>query len=430
MEIAAYLERSFELMRLLDWQELGVLYWHLLLLEIPRYLFTSLAALFFYCFSSRSGRRFQGRLRADPPLVSVIIPVYNGAQTILATLGSLLSQDYPRLELIVVDDGSDDQTGALCRPLALSGKISYLRNRLRGGKSSAINLGLHHSRGDFVVTVDADTILERDSLLKLLAGFAEPGVGAVSGNIRPVNAGCNLLTRLQSLHYLLSISLGRIASAYLDMLLIVSGAFGAYRRGMLEATGGWDAGPGEDADLTLKSRKWGARVGFAPRALAYTRAPETIGAFVRQQLRWERSLVFYYLRKHNSLFNPFHCAFRPGSFLGALDVLFGQVVMAYSFFLYLGWLFIYHRSLMPLILLGAYFVYLLAHLVQFAIAWLISEHKRQDAVLFLYLPLYCLFICCFLRLIRVWAYSEELLFRRSRHDPHVPAKVLRQMERW
>ncbi len=373
---------------------------------------------------------FQQRLLEKPPLVSVIIPAHNEAESILATLNSLLRQTYPNLELIVVDDGSSDNTRGVCRPLSKAGKIKYLRNELRGGKSSAINLGLYHSRGDYILTIDADTVFDREAVLNILLGFADPRVGAVSGNIRVSNARQNLLTRLQAAYYLIIVSTERMTIARLDMLMIVSGAFGIYRRELVEATGGWDAGPGEDVDLTLKGRKWGARVAFSPQAVCWTKVPATISAFVKQQLRWERSLVFYYLRKHNSFLNPFKPGFRPRSFLGAIDILFWQVIMAYSFIFYLGWLLIYYPDLAGFILLTSYLFYLAVNSGQFLVAWLFSDYKKQDLSLFLYLPLYGLFSAYFLRFVRAWAYTQEICWRRSQRDPHVPPKVRKRMVRW
>jgi cellulose synthase/poly-beta-1,6-N-acetylglucosamine synthase-like glycosyltransferase len=214
------------------------------------------------------------------------------------------------------------------------------------------------------------------------------------------------------------------------MLMIVSGAFGIYRRELIEATGGWDAGPGEDADLTLKGRKRGARIAFSPRAVCWTKVPATIPAFVKQQLRWERSLVFYYLRKHNSLLGLSKPGFRLSNFLGAIDILFWQLIMSYSFIFYLGWLFTYCRHLAGFILLSSYLFYLALNTGQFLVAWLFSDYRKQDLSLFCYLPLYGLFSAYFLRFARAWAYTEEFCWRSSQRDPHVPAKVREKMVKW
>jgi biofilm PGA synthesis N-glycosyltransferase PgaC len=329
-----------------------------------------------------------------------------------------------------VDDGSTDRTPSICAPLAKTGEILYLRNSLRGGKSSAANLGLKHCRGEYIITADADTTFDRDALWHILNKFSDPRIGAVSGNIRIRNVKHNLLTRLQAIQYLITISVGRIASAQLNILLIVSGAFGAFRREIVEQVGGWDVGPGEDADLTLKSKLCGSRISFAPRAVCLTDAPTTIKGFIKQQRRWNRSIVRYRMRKYTNLFNPLCAEFDLMALLGTLDILGYQVVLSYSFIIYLGWLALYHLPIMLFVLASSYLLYMMNTFVQLAIAWLLSERKTQDARLFIYLPLYPFFSGYLLKFIRVYAYTEELFFRASYTDPQVPQKVLDQTHHW
>jgi cellulose synthase/poly-beta-1,6-N-acetylglucosamine synthase-like glycosyltransferase len=413
------------------WQNAVFIYWHFLLLELPRYVLTDILVLAREVWPRRRAESgFAERLLAHKTLVSVIIPCHNEEASILKTIRSLQTQSYPHLQIIVVDDGSDDRTPQVCAPLARAGEIVYLRNSLRGGKSSAANLGLKHCRGEYVISVDADTTFDGDAIWQMLDAFADPGVGAVSGNIRVRNRRENLLTRLQAIHYLISISVGRIASHWLNILLIVSGAFGGFRRGVIEQVGGWDVGPGEDADLTLKSKLQGSRIGFAPRAICLTEVPATISGFVKQQRRWNRSIIRFRLRKYAHLLNPLRPEFDLPAFLGSLDILIYQVILGYSFIFYLGWLAVYHRPIMLWVLASTYLLYLLSAAFQLAIAWLLSERKAEDIRLFLYLPLYPFFSGYFLRFIRVYAYTEELLFRTSYSDPQVPQRILNQTHRW
>jgi cellulose synthase/poly-beta-1,6-N-acetylglucosamine synthase-like glycosyltransferase len=235
---------------------------------------------------------------------------------------------------------------------------------------------------------------------------------------------------MQAIQYLITISVGRVVSGWLNILLIVSGAFGAFRREVVEQVGGWDVGPGEDADLTLKSKLQGSKIGFAPRAVCLTEVPATISGFIKQQRRWNRSVIRYRIRKYASLLNPMQLEFDLWGFLGTLDILIYQVFLSYSFIIYLGWLFIYHRPIMLFVLASGYLLYLFNNALQLTIAWLLSERKAQDARLFAYLPLYSFFSGYFLRFIRVFAYTEELLFRTSYSDPQVPQKVLDQTHRW
>ncbi len=421
----SYLQAGLNFLSFLSWRELSVLFWYFIYLEFPRYMVISLLALILHLLKKNPQRDWV----AAPPLISVVIPAYNEEENILSTLSSLFQQSYPNLEIIVIDDGSSDGTQRACRPIAEAGKIIYLRNELRGGKSSAANLGFYYSKGEYIITLDADTVLKKDAALNILNGFSDPRVGAVSGNLRISNAGQNLLTKMQAIHYLMTISLGRMATAWLDILLIVSGAFGIYRRELIETTGGWDAGSGEDADLTLKARKRGAKIAFAPQAVCWTKAPDNIPAFIKQQRRWSRSLIRNQLRKHGDFLNPLN-NHKFTNFLGALEVLFFQGFLAYSFLFYLVWLFINYRHLMIIVLFSAYLLYLAANTVQFFIAWLFSGYKKEDLSLFIYLPLYCLFDAYFLRFVRIWAYTEELCLRSSHRDPHVPVKVREKMIKW
>jgi len=405
---------------------IGLILWCFLFLELPRYALTNLIILLQSVLpsSGKAGQEeYLRELLQNPPLVSLIVPSYNEEKHLPASINSFLAQSYPRLEIIVVDDGSNDHTPQLCATLARQGKIIYLRNHLRGGKSSALNSGLAKAQGEFIVTADADTILDRDAITQILAGFADPEVGAVSGNLRPQNTEENLLTRLQAIHYLIAINMGRRFNAWANMLLIVSGAFGAFRRRLLEQAGGWDKGPGEDADMTLKIKRSGSNIAFRHQAVAYTHVPETTGGYIRQQLRWNHSLVAFYLRKHSWTLNPFQVGFDAWAWAGALDVLFYQFLLSYSFAAYLIWLVVFHRPLAAPILAATSFIYLIDGYAEFLMAWLASDRKSEDTKLFIYIPLYALFVCYFLRFIRLWAYTGELLWQPSLTDPHIPQKV-------
>ncbi len=402
---------------------IGLVLWCFLFLELPRYGLTNFIILLQNFLPSPKKARQEEYLRElmqNPPLVSLIVPSYNEEKYLPASINSFLAQSYPRLEIIVVDDGSSDHTPQLCVPLARQGRIIYLRNYLRGGKASALNSGLARAQGEFIVTTDADTVLDRDAITQILGGFADPEVGAVSGNLRPQNTGKNLLTRMQAINYMISINMGRRFNAWANILLIVSGAFGAFRRQQLAQTGGWDKGPGEDADMTLKIKRSGSNIAFRHQAVAYTQVPETVGGYIRQQLRWNHSFVSFYLRKHAWTLNPFQAGFDTWAWAGALDILFYQFFLSYSFAAYLIWLIIFYRPLVLPILAATSFIYLIDGYAEFLMAWLVSDRKSEDARLFVYIPLYAFFVCYFLRFIRLWAYTQEMFWQVSLTDPHIP----------
>ena len=142
------------------------------------------------------------------------------------------------MEVIVVDDGSTDRMFEVAKSLQREGLVDkVLRLDHRGGKSAAVNLGLSICTGDVVVISDADTTFDRDAFAELLSYFSDPRVGAVSGNLGVRNAAASLITRHQAIEYAIGISLGRSIQDMLGILSIASGAFGAFRRSAIEASG-------------------------------------------------------------------------------------------------------------------------------------------------------------------------------------------------
>src|SRR5699024_5447526 len=132
---------------------------------------------------------------------------------------------------------------------------------------------------------------------------------------------------------------GRRVASWLGILYIVSGAFGAFRREALDAVGGWNTGPGEDADLTIKSRLGGGQVAFAPDAMCMTDVPDTWYAYFRQQMRWNRSAVRFRLRVYRWLIYPLRRPFNWTNLLGVLDIIVFQIFFTCIFPFYLIWLY-------------------------------------------------------------------------------------------
>lgn len=293
---------------------------------------------------------------------------------------------------------------------------------IRGGKSSAVNLGLQYCSHDIVSVVDIDTSFDRDAFEQLIAHFADPKVGAVSGNLAVRNPDETIMTRFQTIEYLLSISLGRRFTSMMGILSIVSGAFGAFRRQAVEAVGGWEVGPGEDADITDKLRRAGWTIKFAPNAWSMTDVPIGFSAFARQRLRWNRSVIRFRLRKYRPVFNPFSAAFSFKNMLAASNILFYQVVLAVTFYVYVGWLFWAFEGKAVIILAMTSLLYFLQDLLSFALVCVLYK-DQQPARYALYILGYGLFATFVQRAIRLYAYIDELIFRRSYSDSYVPAKV-------
>jgi len=409
----------------LNWTQLLRIYWHALIFDFGRYVIPDLILLPFILFSKNPQEEaFRDTLLEKRPLVSVIIPAHNEEQTILATITSVLEQSYTNLQIIIVDDGSTDNTYNICIPLVkLESRLSLYRLEERCGKASVADYAMNFCRGEYIIITDSDSSFNRDAFLEALVKFSDPKVGAVAGNLRVRNQRATLLTNLQDLEYLLSISFGRIILSWWNILFIVSGAFGVFKKETLEQFGGWDVGPGEDADLTIKSRKSGWKVAFAPRATCFTKVPDNVWGFIRQRLRWNRSLVRLSIRKHINIFNFFNSNFSWPNFIGGIDKIFFQGLLSLSFVIYLIYIFYYFYEFSLIILISAYFLYILAGFLEYLAAFLISDQKKADWVLALYVPLFPLYLGLFERFIRVVAYLDEFCFRRSYKDSFIPARV-------
>lgn len=232
------------------------------------------------------------RAPAEFPLITVIIPAYNEEGTIAKALDSLAEADYPRKEIIVVDDGSIDSTYTVASNYSKKfGKevlFSVVRKPQNGGKSSAINHGLLFAKGEYVVIMDADSIAGRDSLKMIVKYFQNPSVAGVGGNIKVLNRR-NLLTRCQALEYLVGINLWRRAFDIFGVVMVVPGALGAFNRKILQQAGNYDKDTlTEDFDVTVKALKCGKVVQASSRAMAYTEAPSSLSDFYKQRIRWYR----------------------------------------------------------------------------------------------------------------------------------------------
>ncbi|HLK57844.1 MAG TPA: glycosyltransferase, partial [Chthonomonadaceae bacterium] len=235
-------------------------------------------------------QRFRERKRVFPvgytPSVSVIIAAYNEEKVIERTVQALLSSDYPNLEVLVVDDGSRDRTSeVVAEKFGSEPRVRAFRKE-NGGKATALNRGIVAARGDIIISLDADTLFEPTTISRLVRHFADPKVGAVSGNVRVGNTR-NIWTRWQSLEYITSQNFDRRGYDLLNCITVVPGAVGALRREAVLAVGGYTHDTlAEDTDLTWKLRRAGWRIVNDSSAMAYTEAPETLRNLAKQRFRW------------------------------------------------------------------------------------------------------------------------------------------------
>ena len=237
------------------------------------------------------------------PMITVIIPAYNEEKVIAKTIESVLEIDYPKKEIIVVDDGSKDNTLQIAK--------EYKRDKVRvlhkenGGKASALNYAIAYANGEIISVLDADTIAGKNSLKEIARIFGDDeNVGAVAGNIKVRNK-VNWLTWCQALEYVAGLQIARRAFDLFGAITIVPGALGSFRKSVLQEGGGYDKETlVEDFDTTIKVLKSGMVVRGTTKSIAYTEAPESLRDFVKQRRRWFRGNLQVLFKHRNALTNP------------------------------------------------------------------------------------------------------------------------------
>ncbi len=255
-------------------------------LLVPIALLVLLRAVFVVGLAHRHVRRRRA-LHTDAsytPSVSIVVPAFNEAVVIERAVRSFAASEYPELEVVVVDDGSADDTGDLVEALRLD-RVRVIRQP-NGGKAAALNRGIAAAGNEVIVMVDADTVFEPRALRRLVAPLAARGVGAVSGNTKVGNRR-GLLGRWQHIEYVIGFNLDRRLFDVLRCMPTVPGAIGAFRREALAQVGQVPADTlAEDTDLTLALGRAGWAVVYAEEARAWTETPAKLGALWRQRYRW------------------------------------------------------------------------------------------------------------------------------------------------
>lgn len=321
------------------------------------------------------------------PPISVLVPAFNEQDTIVPSVLSFLTLEYPSHEVVVVNDGSSDgtlealiaayelyETPAAYPDVVPTAQVrAYYRSKVysklscidkaNGGKGDSLNAALNAARFSYVLAVDADTLVERDALLRLARPFllGEP-VAAVGATVRVVNGSTithgivthprvdgRWLPGIQTVEYLRAFLFGRLGWNRLGGSLIISGAFGLFKQEHLQAIGGYNAGSvTEDMDIVIRLHKHLRMQGssdtiqFIPDPVAWTEVPVTLRGLYRQRERWHRGLISTMISHRNVCFNP-----RYGrlGFIAYPFFLFGEMLaplievagyLAFGVSLYLG----------------------------------------------------------------------------------------------
>jgi cellulose synthase/poly-beta-1,6-N-acetylglucosamine synthase-like glycosyltransferase len=281
--------------------------------------------------------------------VSILVPAYNEEPSIVASLRSLLKSQFIEFEIVVINDGSKDRTLGVLKDafgLVEVGRVPrsnlatqrvravyasplepriLVIDKVNGGKADALNAGINHANFPLFCAIDGDSMLDAGALSRLVWEFqAAPETVAVGGIVRVVNGSTfedgrlthvrtprNLLANLQIVEYLRAFLGGRLGWSKTGMLLIISGAFGLFRRDVCVEVGGYDTTTvGEDAELVLRlhrhrrEQQKPCRITFFPDPICWTECPEDLGTLIRQRDRWQRGLIEMFSRHREMLFRP------------------------------------------------------------------------------------------------------------------------------
>lgn len=279
---------------------------------------------------------------AGAPPITLVAPAYNEEPTCVESVRSLLTLDYPEYEILVVNDGSRDRTverlveafnlqpAARLPTAALATQPIrqiyrsrrhpnlWVLDKENGGKADALNAGINFCRTPLFCAMDADSLLERQALVRIVRPFLEDATTVAAGGILRIANGCvvkqgqvvdvrlpdNLWARFQVLEYLRAFLSGRMGWDALDATLVISGAFGIFRRSTVVDAGGYATDTvGEDMELVVRlhrhcsERRIPYRIHFVPDPVAWTECPESLAVLARQRDRWQRGL-FQSLTRH------------------------------------------------------------------------------------------------------------------------------------
>ena len=239
------------------------------------------------------------------PGASVVIPCSNAAGQLDETVRTILAQTYRPLEIILVENNSADDTWNVCQRLEREhpGIVRAARVDVHAWEyacSVAVNVGVRVARYEGIIRMDCDTIMAETMIEKAMLELRRPGTSAVAVNLRISNPTSSLITRLQSIEYLLAMELDRRFQGMFDSVVCCSGGLSAYRRSTILSSGGFCSAPkwvSEDLDMTMKAHRLGY-VRTAPSAIGYTEGPETIRGIIRQRARWGNTGIVAFFLHH------------------------------------------------------------------------------------------------------------------------------------
>jgi len=373
-----------------------------LFFEVPVYLL-----IFFGLVRAAVRRRREPGRAAWYPSVSCVVTCYNEGMDVQKTIRSLCMQLYPgSIQLVVIVDGAELNWRTYDAARAMREFVASRHNRSllvvpkwqRGGRVSSLNMGLQFATGTIVMALDGDTSFDNNMVERSTRHFQDPSVACVAGSLRVRNARASLVTRMQAIEYFLSIHATKTGLSEFNLVNNISGAFGIFRRTILDLIAGWDAGTAEDLDLTLRVKSYFGREGrrmrivFDPEAIGHTDVPVSVLGFLRQRIRWDGDLSFIYFKKHRKAFSSGILGW-PNFIYQVLSGLMFQIMMPILLLAYTVYLFVafpIRVALALMVLVYLFYLTLIAFIWVVAVI-LLSERFWEDASLTVWLPLFPVF---------------------------------------
>jgi biofilm PGA synthesis N-glycosyltransferase PgaC len=379
----------------------------------------------FYFTKERTNKRMDSkeinqsiRLWVEKPFVSLLVPCYNEEKTITETVEALNSLNYPLYEIILINDGSKDNTAQVLRGLSERfDKCRVINLKKNSGKANALYLGFIASKGEILVCIDADALLDKDALFYLVRHFTQPQngerVGAVTGNPRIRNRS-SLLARIQVCEYSSIIGLIKRSQRILGKVMTVSGVIVAFRKRALLDCGLWDRDLiTEDIGVTwkLQRRFWDVR--YEPNAICWMLVPETLKGLWNQRIRWAQGGIEVLLRHYPVFFDWKQRRIIPIYVEQLLSVIWSiswVIALVYTL-----WKIIEQGKLDLPILWQGTFLSLLC-IIQFSLAMLIEKRYDQSILkYYLWAVWYPVFYWYFNAVVLLCAIPKAIFSKKSKY---------------
>jgi cellulose synthase/poly-beta-1,6-N-acetylglucosamine synthase-like glycosyltransferase len=369
-----------------------------IIIELPLYLIIGLGVIYKYAIEAFTYTRHPPYF----PSVSCIVTCYSEGEDVVKTIRSLEYQIYKgKIEILMMVDGSEVNKNTLdaCQKYQKKFKSSSKRvlriipKKVRGGRASSINLGLELSKGDILLTIDGDCSCDNDMVSQITKEYYNDNVIACAGTLRVRNAKESLVTRMQTLEYLLGIQLSKIGLASINTINNLSGAFSSFRKSFIEKTSGWRNGSAEDLDITMRLQSYfkrykHLRIRHCPYAITHTDAPTTVKQLYKQRLRWDGDLFYIYITRYKKRLTPRYMGWKNFIMMVWSGVIMNAVLpvviilnLAYLFFTKPFVIF-----LSVLILTYVYYLFINIFLFFLNIVF-VSERKMYDLQFLIIIPL-------------------------------------------